>query len=125
MTRAGAIAENIALLSMLDKQLELPTSESSPAGIHSRQQQSSHSLPFKHEKQIAKAFAVLLAYNNSAKKVGAVCVEELPDESGIIIRTAVNAGGQEMRMEPFDNMARVIVAASTSGKRDRVKFRYG
>lgn len=51
-------------------------------------------LTLKYEKQAAKAFAILFANIDSPDEVGAVCIEEKFDRSGLIVRTATNSGLQ-------------------------------
>jgi hypothetical protein len=114
MPNVGAIAENIALLSMVDTQLELPTSSSLPNETLSNRELS-YSLDPKHEQQIAQTFAILLAYDDRPEKVGAVCVEELSNGSGLVIRTAVNSGSQTERMQTFRKLANAISVISASG----------
>lgn len=115
----GAITENIALLAVLahNGKIESPTDNPIPATLAN----SAHRiLSIRREKDLAEAFAVLLATTDDPSKVGAICVEEKPDKTGLVIRTAVNSGSQEERMRVFRDISRVL--ARISGKMGLVFF---
>jgi hypothetical protein len=58
-------------------------------------------LTFEQEQRTAEAFALLLATTDNRNAIGAVCVEEQLDGSGFIVRTAVNSGSQDKRLDTF------------------------
>ncbi|KAF2008556.1 hypothetical protein BU24DRAFT_415907 [Aaosphaeria arxii CBS 175.79] len=119
VTKHGALTENIALLSLCGTTLEplmdytLPVDP--PGAIH-------HHLSLQHEQQVAEAFAILLANTDDPNAVGAICVEEQPNATGLLIRMAVNSGSQQERTSTFD---RIICALKrlTASKDEETFFK--
>ncbi|QDS68007.1 hypothetical protein FKW77_009383 [Venturia effusa] len=112
----GALSENIALLAQFGKTLTDPTISKTPPWV-SRSSQDNHagdrSLDFEQERHTAEAFALLLATSDDRNAIGAVCIEEQPDGSSFIVRTAVNSGSQDERLDTF---RRLVNAARLSHK---------
>lgn len=107
----GAITENIALLAVLahNGKIESPTDNPIPATLAN----SAHRiLSIRREKDLAEAFAVLLATTDDPSRVGAICVEERPNKDGLVIRSAVNSGSQEERLQVSKDIARVLARIS-------------
>jgi hypothetical protein len=107
-----ALSENIAFLSSLLKNrraLEEPSINAlkGQKGIA----QDRPGLSFDEEKRTAEAFALLLATTDDRDAIGAVCIEQNPYNSAMILRTAVNSGPQQSRKEVF---RRLIDAAKLS-----------
>ncbi|KAF1814060.1 hypothetical protein P152DRAFT_302886 [Eremomyces bilateralis CBS 781.70] len=99
MALAGdPISENTALLSLLGPVLEPVTEHEIPH--RNKRYESSYPLIFKHEKQLAQAFALILVNTDDPKRVGAVCIE-VADGGHLQLRTAVNSGTQENRKIAF------------------------
>lgn len=92
----GALSENIALLGQFGKTLTNPiinhTQLQQHGGLHSGRKRL---LTFEQEQRSAEAFALLLATSDNRNTIGAVCIEEQPDGSSFIVRTAVNSGSQD------------------------------
>lgn len=108
----GALTENIVLLALLGSTFEPITGNSLPDVSTA----DGRRLSLKHEIQIADAFAVLLVDTDDPSAVGAVCVEELDNTAGILIRTAVNTGNQKERMSNFNRIARALMNGLTLRK---------
>jgi hypothetical protein len=110
----GALSENIALLGQFGKTLTDPIITSTPLwdkrGFQGRHERL---LTFEQEQRTAEAFALLLATTDNRNTIGAVCIEEQPDGGGFIVRTAVNSGPQDERLDTF---RRLIDAAKLSLK---------
>lgn len=98
---AGAIRENIALLALLGPKLRLPAENQVADAVRNDPSSHHRSLSFKYERGIAEAFTVFLATTDNPKKVGAICVEDKRDGTGLVLRTAVNSGSQAERKETF------------------------
>jgi hypothetical protein len=110
----GALSENIALLGQFGKTLIDPTVNNTPQWVNRDSQGShEHCLTFEQEQRTAEAFALLLATTDDRNAIGAVCVEEKLDGSGFIVRTAVNSGSQDERLDTF---RRLVNAARLSLK---------
>lgn len=113
----GALAENIALLSLLSPKSEYLKYNPVPETFRDEAVTSDgcRVLSFKHEQQTAKAFAILLSVSDDPKTVGAVCIEEGLDRESLVIRTAVNSGSQESRKSVFRAIARTLQGVSRAG----------
>lgn len=98
-----ALTENIALLSLYGTTFELMTK--TDASQRNSTEVHEYTLSFQHEQQIAEAFAVLLANTDNPSAVGAICLEEQPNGTGLLMRTAVNSGQQEARIASFSKIA--------------------
>lgn len=100
---AGALTENIAVLSLcgttFDPMTEIDISMQNDPNA------SNYKLSIQQEQQVAEAFAVLLSNTDDPRTVGAVCVEEQPNGTGLLLRTAVNSGLQEERTANFRKIA--------------------
>lgn len=90
----GVIEENIALLALLNAKVAPLTQQLLLPERRDSMNPARRTLTLKHEEQAAKAFAILFANTDSPDEVGAVCVEEKFDRSGLIVRTATNSGLQ-------------------------------
>lgn len=111
------LSENIALLGQFGKTLTDPIVTTIPPWVN-RDAQGNHKrlLTFEQEQRTAEAFALLLATTDDRNAIGAVCVEEQLDGSGFIVRTAVNSGSQDERLDTF---RRLVNAARLSLKSRR------
>lgn len=102
-TMAGALTENIAVLSLCKTtcdpitEIDLLTEYGNDA--------KNYALSIQQEQKIAEAFAILLANTDDPNTVGAICLEEQPDRNGLLIRTAVNSGLQKERTANFAKIA--------------------
>ena len=67
-----------------------------------------YTLSSQHEQRIAQAFTVLLADTDDPCAIGAVCLEEQPNDTELLVRTAVNSGNQEIRMASFGKIATAL-----------------
>jgi hypothetical protein len=110
----GALSENIALLEQFGKTLTDPIVNYTPPWVNRGSQSSlERSLTFEQEQRTAEVFALLLATTDDRNEIGAVCIEEQPDGNGFIVRTAVNSGSQNKRLDTF---RRLVNAARLSMK---------
>jgi hypothetical protein len=118
----GALSENIALLGQFGKTLADPIINDTPPWVN-RDSQGIHerSLTFEQEQRTAEAFALLLATTDDRNAIGAVCVEEQPDGSGFIVRTAVNSGSQNERLDTFRRLVNAARLSLKSRKSDVVE----
>jgi hypothetical protein len=107
------LTENIALLAQFPKYLEEPATNQPPSWPTSKAAGYTRNLTLEQEKRWAETFALLLATTNDPSRVGAVCIEEKPDGSGFVVRTATNTGSQEGRKSTF---YRLINAAKLESK---------
>lgn len=90
MENYGTLTEDIALLALCDSILEPITRY--PVLQEEALEDDSYSLTVEHERQIAEAFAILLANTDDPSAVGPVCIEEQIGASGLFITIAVNSG---------------------------------
>ncbi|KAF2194187.1 hypothetical protein K469DRAFT_651397 [Zopfia rhizophila CBS 207.26] len=112
----GALAENIALLAILDPKLEPVTQNPVPSKFRDGADAYYRALSLKHEQRTAEAFAVLLANTDDPSRIGAICIEEKARGSGLIVRTAVNSGSQAERKATFERIAKALLSAATAGQ---------
>lgn len=112
----NAIAQNIALLALFPGKFERSKLNPVPAGLNTRLGDDKRELSLQDEKAVAEAFSVLLAITDDPSKIGAVCVEERPEEKKILIRSAVNSGSQAKRRETLQKIAEVLENAHYSSK---------
>jgi hypothetical protein len=103
-----AISENIALLAQFPSHLEEPTTNHVPSSFINPSVDGRRRLKIGEEQRLAEIFALLLATISDPLRVGAVCIEEIPDGSGFTVRTATNTGSQQTRKLAFH---RIINAA--------------
>ncbi len=101
------LAENIALLHLLNKEPGRRIKPGIPEAVNCDAQQPSRVLTLQHEQLIAEYLVFLAAYTDDPSRVIALCVEETPARDGMIVRTAINSGGQESLQQGL----RTIVAA--------------
>ncbi|KMU84223.1 hypothetical protein CIHG_02009 [Coccidioides immitis H538.4] len=113
MARLGAIAENIALLALLNPREPVPENPI-PSKFIDDGRASHFILSFEDERRTAEAFAILLSNTDNPRKVGAVCVEQSLDGHSLTIRTAVNAGPQTDRKDAFARIISALRRASCS-----------
>jgi hypothetical protein len=114
--RGFPLSENIDLLSQLCK-IPVPASVNDPeSAIERFKGMGVYTLPFKYEMQTAKAFSILLPKALNSDKVGALCIEEKPDGSGLIIRIAINYGNQEERRNTLQRVSNILMAVAREGK---------
>ncbi|EFW15116.1 hypothetical protein D8B26_004535 [Coccidioides posadasii str. Silveira] len=113
MARLGAIAENIALLALLNPKEPVPENPI-PSKFIDDGRASHFILSFEDERRTAEAFAILLSNTDNPRKVGAVCVEQSLDGHSLTIRTAVNAGPQTDRKDAFARITSALRKASCS-----------
>ena len=113
-TPVGALSENIAFLAQFGKTIDKPTvALSRLQPTKALENEKRHTLTFEEERDMAQVFALLLATTPDSNKIGAVGIEERLGRDGFIVRTAVNSGSQQKRMETF---RRLINAARISHK---------
>ncbi|THZ16543.1 hypothetical protein D6C91_06313 [Aureobasidium pullulans] len=113
----GAITENIAFLAFLKHRGRSKTNPIPLCPCNSSK--DIFSLSFKHEVIIGKAFALILVNTNDKSKVGAVCIEERVDQSGITVRSATNTGSQEKRESAFTRIAKLLEHLSASRRDEK------
>jgi hypothetical protein len=99
MVEGFALSENTALLDWVQP-LEISVT-SKAVHFATRLESPSRTLSRKHEKQLAQAFAVLLANEDDPDAVGAVAVEEKLNHQGFLLMTATNIGSQKARLASF------------------------
>lgn len=103
--RFGALTENIAVLAQCDTTFGPTTKNALPPR---NPEVDGYKLSLQHEQQITEAFAVLLAITDDPSAVGAICLEEQRNATGLLIRTAVNSSNQEGRRASFERIARAL-----------------
>jgi hypothetical protein len=114
----GPLAENIAFLSQFANQgrtLSDPVVDLLPLNDRLRKEDtgSKRALTFNEERRLAEAFALILATTDKPSRVGAVCIEELPKSSGLIVRFAANSGTLDRKKIIFHK----IINAARFGKK--------
>lgn len=119
----GAITENIALLALLGSKLEPPKSNPVPHAMQHNAGAQRRLLSFKRELGISEAFSILLCMTDDPNRVGAVCVEETGQGSGLLLLTAVNSGSQKERVEAFHRINSVLADISAEGQRRLISWR--
>lgn len=115
MAPLGAIAENIALLELLDSREEYSENFVPPKFLD-QNHASRYALSLEDERRTAEAFAILLTNTDDCTKVGAVCVEQPTHGRGLVIRTAVSKGSQENRKDAFVRITTALKKASNAGQ---------
>jgi hypothetical protein len=114
-TQTGrALSENIAFLSQFAKYLEEPTTNQLPSSLASKKVSDGRCLTLEQEKKLVETFALLLATASDTTRVGAVCVEESRDGTGIIVRSTINTGIQEPRRATFRRLINAVRLESKS-----------
>jgi len=103
---AGALTENVAVLSLCRTTFDPVTEIDLPTGYGN--DGKNYALSIQQEQKVAEAFAILLANTDDPHSVGAVCLEEQPDKNGLLIRTAVNSGLQKERTANFTKIAEAL-----------------
>lgn len=95
----GVLTESIGLLSLFGTTFGAITEIDAP--LRNNTEVKDYTLPIQHEQWIAQAFAALLSNTDDPSAVGAVYLEEQPNGTGLLVRTAVSSGNQEIRMASF------------------------
>lgn len=108
------LAENICLLYKLNQKPEQP--HDNPEADISSTTSSHRSLKFKHELEIANALSFLSAYTDDSSKVSALCIEELPNENGLLINVAANTGDVQRLRQALANISTILMDEAASGK---------
>jgi hypothetical protein len=118
----GALSENIAVLGQFGKTLTDPIINYTPPWVNIGSQSSrDRLLTFEQEQRTAEAFALLLATTDNRNAIGAVCIEEQPDGSSFIVRTAVNSGSQHERLDTFRRLVNAARLSLKSRKFEVIK----
>lgn len=73
-------------------------------------------LSWDREKQLADIFAFISAWTDDSARVMAVCVEENPEKTGMIISLASNSGDLSHVTQGFNDIARILEQASFRSK---------
>lgn len=105
----GALSENIAFLAQFANQgraLSDPVINLQPLSNRSERGNTTlqRTLTFNEERRLAESFALVLATNDRASQVGAVCIEEQLCGIGFIVRVAMNSGSLEAKKQLFYRM---------------------
>lgn len=112
-----ALSENIALLEQFGKTLTDPvTTSATPWDNRALQGDHAPTLTREQEQRTAEAFALLLATSDNKNAIGAVCIEQQSVGSGFILRTAVNSGTQDERLNTFRRLVNAARLTPRSGK---------
>ena len=105
---------NIALLQMLSKEPERPAENPPPLHlINQVSKEPQRLLSFERERDLVDNLAFLSASSDRPEEVTAVCVEELDDREGLIIRVARNTGDISSTKEGFRRMAAILQGATS------------
>jgi len=101
----GALSENIAFLGQFGKTMTDPITNCTPPWDNRGSNNDlKRLLTPEQEQRTAEAFALLLATSDNRNAIGAVSIEEQPDGSSFIVRTAVNSGSQGERLKTFHRL---------------------
>lgn len=114
--RGSPLSENIALLAKLCPVPVTATVNDPDSASEQFTGLRAYSLPFKYELQTAQAFSTLLTKRHHCDKVAALCIEERPDGTGLIIRTAVNYGIQNDRRDVLQRVSGILMDAPNESK---------
>jgi len=118
----GPLLENIAFLSQFanrGRALRDPVVNLQPLITRPRQGEASvkRLLNFDQERRLAEAFALVLATNEIAAQVMAICIEQKPDRTGFTVRIATNSGLSDNKQQLFNKIiaaARLEIKSSAS-----------
>ena len=111
------IQENIALLSLLNREPGAPSTEKLDdyASRETAQDTSSRCIPLNREYEIAECLAFLSGTTDDPKKVTALSIEENEGGSSLVIRIATNSGVDDKLWCQFQMMAQALQTASNCG----------
>lgn len=110
-----AIAENIALLSLLTRIPEAPAQNSAVGDLECSGQKG-RTLTFERERDIVDNLAFLSAASDNPEEVTAICIEEYANACGCTVRIAVNKGSLSTVEEGFRGISSILEKASLQGK---------
>ena len=82
------LAENVALLQRIRRNPAPPTKNE----IRLRDDEAGRALKLQYEVEVVESLAYLSTYSDEPKDVMALCIEEKPDLSGLIVKYATNSG---------------------------------
>lgn len=109
----NGLAENIFLLERIDN--SPGKSQNNPIPAHLHQHQPGRILTLEQEQSIASSLSFLSSYTDDPNRVSALCMEETPGNSGLLIIIASNSGSVEPLKAGMMAMANVLMNEATDG----------
>lgn len=104
------LLENITLLWSLNEIPANPSHNVLPNMVDDTRQ-----LSIEREKVIVESLAFLAAHKKDPRRVMAVCVEEMPDKKGLLIRISSNTGELEYIEREFGQMGVLLEKTALKG----------
>jgi hypothetical protein len=105
------LAEDIALLFMVDRIPEPPSRNTPPATILQAKAEN-RTLTLKQECDIVEALAFICATSDDHEKVTAVCVEEHSEDVGMTVIMAANTGDLEAVKKGLESLFQILRGVS-------------
>lgn len=107
----NGFAENILLLEKINNSPEKSQDNPIPAQLH--QHQPGRILTMEQEQSIASMLSFLSSYTDDPNRVSALCIEEIPGNSGFQINIAINIGPTKQLEDGLNAMAAVLMNEAT------------
>lgn len=108
------LAENIFLLERITKMPENGHNNPIAAQFH-RCQLTERSLTLEQEQSVVSALSFLSSYTDDANKVSALCIEEDPGSSSLIVSTATNSGQMEKLKDGLEGITVLLMNEARDG----------